>query len=99
YLQQNSLDGRPSSWVLLDGHIGQQDEHRGRSMFGFFRAFFVSRDDEAELVGQLHKQRLGGRWLPEKAECNGAFNGEIPWSTHFRTNGKRKLRFVVSESS
>src|SRR5690606_10742017 len=34
-LQQDELEGGEGPWVLLDGYIGQQDEHRGRSMFGF----------------------------------------------------------------
>lgn len=99
YLQLDQVEGQSGPWVLLDGHIGQQDEHRGRSMFGFFRAFFVSRENEAELVARLEKQRLGGRWLPENEECRGAFAGEIPWSSHFRANGRRTLSFVVSEKT
>lgn len=99
FLQQDELEAGQGPWVLLDGYIGQQDEHRGRGMFGFIRAFFVSKEQESELIKELQKQRLGGRWLPEKAECRGAFAGEVPWSSHFDAKGQKTLRFVVSEKT
>ncbi|GAA4430639.1 hypothetical protein GCM10023091_00160 [Ravibacter arvi] len=97
YLQQETLGGLSGPWVLLDGHLGQKDERRGRSMFGFFRAFFVAKDQQAELVSLLEKQRLGGRWLPEKYEESCAFAGEVPWSSHFADQQPNELRFVVAE--
>lgn len=97
YLQQEILDDQKGPWVLLDGHIGQQDEHRGRSMFGFFRAFFVENEKRNELVSLLESQRLGGRWLPEIYEENSAFAGEIPWSRHFGERAISSLSFEVDK--
>lgn len=97
YLEQDMLDGQLGPWVLLDGHIGQHDEHRGRSMFGFFRTFFVANDQCEELVSLLEKQRLGGRWLPEIYEERSAFSGEIPWSKHFGEKGIYPLSFEVEK--
>lgn len=101
YLQQDAVNGDDQSgpWVLLDGHIAQQDEHRGRSMFGFFRTFFVAKDQCDELVSLLEAQRLGGRWLPEIYEERSSFAGEIPWSKHFGERRTYPLSFEVDEKT
>lgn len=99
YLEQELLDGKREAWVLLDGHIGQQDEDRGRSMFGFFRAFFVASEQRDELVSLLEKQRLGGRWLPEIYDEDNAFAGEIPWSKHFGEHGNITLSFEIEKKA
>lgn len=99
YLNKDVLDNQFGPWILLDGHIGQQDEKMGRSMFGFFRTFFVAKDQIAEVLPLLEKQRLGGRWLPEKRENGNIFAGEIPWNSHFHDQENCKLEFVIGEKT
>jgi len=98
FLKQDILDEQEGPWILLDGYIAQKDEKRGRSIFGFIRAFFIDKDQEDEFVSLLEKQRLGGRWLPEKYEESNCYAGEIPWSPLFEDYSVCELPFVVGEN-
>ncbi|MGZ0707618.1 NACHT domain-containing protein [Coraliomargarita sp. W4R53] len=97
YLKQNSIYGEKGPWVALDGYVNQEDEARGRKMFGFVRSFLVPKDNANSFSAALRKQPLGGRWLPEKPRSLYAFSGEIPWCNTIPTIKPQNIEFAVNE--
>jgi hypothetical protein len=97
YLRQDAILGESGPWIALDGYVDQHDEHRGRHVFAFVRSFLVSKKDAQTVLKCLGKQRLGGRWLPEKPECRYTFAGEVPWCDTFPNTRTTLLEFIVDE--
>ena len=95
YLVADEVDGEPGPWVLLDGHVDQEDltAHRGR--FVFPRGLLVPSRDVDEVVAHLERQDLGNRWLPELPKDRYRFAGEIPWCETYPANGPSDLDFEV----
>jgi hypothetical protein len=94
YTLLEKIQDEDGPWVLLDGYIEQEDLSCKRDIFIFPRGFLVKRGDFNEIVQRLHKQDLGGRWLPEIPELHYIFAGEIPWCESFPYNGREEISFV-----
>jgi hypothetical protein len=89
----------PGPWVALDGYVNQQDEKRGRRMFGFLRSFLVPEDRAAEFERLLAKQPLGGRWLKDNPRVIYTFAGEAPWCETYPSLPAQPMEFVVREKT
>jgi hypothetical protein len=85
-------------WIAVDGYVNQQDENRGRRMFGFLRSFLVPIADAPVFTRLLAKQPLGGRWLPEKPRIIYTFAGEAPWCETYPALHAAPIKFVVKET-
>lgn len=96
YFIQASVQTQQGPWIMLDGYVRQENE-RGHVLFAFVRSFLVSDNEKNELISFLQRQRLGGRWLPEKPECHYTYSGEIPWSETFPDLGTEELEFQFAE--
>jgi len=94
YFILEELCGEKGPWVLLDGHVSQEDLEAKRSCFIFPRGFFVQTEDFAELLGLLKEQ--DHRPLPEIPEDHYTYAGEIPWCDNFPYNGQDELSFVLT---
>lgn len=97
HFYHESVNGETGPWIILDGHINQQDERRGRSIFASIRTFLVPKKEKQSIISLLEKQDIGGRWLPEKREFHNVFSGEIPWIDVFEDSGKISIDFVTEE--
>jgi hypothetical protein len=96
YFVLEELCGEKGPWVLLDGHISQEDLGCRRSCFIFPRGMFVQKNCLTEMTTFLQKQSLKGRWLPEIPDDHCTYAGEIPWCDIFPYNGLTELEFVIS---
>jgi hypothetical protein len=99
YLVVNELLGEQGSWVMLDGHVDQEDEAHDRNRFTFIRSFLVKAEEADEFTERLKNQDLGNRWLPEIPESHFTYAGEIPWSEMFPENEWDELNFVIKEEA
>lgn len=84
-------------WIALDGYLSQEDIVRDRKLFCFTRSFLIRNKDKESLFGNLEKQNLGNRWLPEKPEDHYVFGGEFPWCDIYPKNGLTELSFVTNK--
>ncbi len=97
YLIMEKLLEEDGPWVLLDGHIGQEDLGCKRGLFVFPRGLFVKRRDVKDVVNYLRKQDLGGRWVTEIPSTSYVFAGELPWSDTFHYNGETEISFTCGK--
>jgi hypothetical protein len=97
YLQMQKIKNEDGPWVMLDGHIAQENETLGRNIFCFIRTFLILASEADSFVEHLSNQNLGGRWLPEKPSVSYTFAGEIPWCETFPENSACEFSFVVKE--
>lgn len=98
YTRLKQIGHLPGPWIALDGYVNQQEERRGRRMFGFLRSFLVAEARAVELQKCLAKQPLKGRWLPEKPRVIYTFTGEAPWCETYPLQHQTPMKFVVRET-
>lgn len=96
YLQP-ILEGN-NQFICMDGYIMQNDEQVHRERFSFIRSFLVSEEQYPALLPLIQKQRLGGRWLPEKHENTDAFAGEYYLFDEATYSNKTTLEFILSST-
>jgi hypothetical protein len=99
YLMVSELMGEPGLWVMLDGHVDQEDEAHDRNRFTFIRSLLVKAEEADEFAERLKHQDLSNRWLPEIPESHYTYAGEIPWSEMFSENEWVELDFVIKEEA
>ncbi len=96
-LRIKSVKDQVGPWVMLDGHISQQDEKRGRKIFIFIRSFLISLEKVDDFEKYLNRQSFAGSWLPEKPSFHYTFAGEIPWCSTYPAVGNKEFAFVERE--
>lgn len=99
YLLIESIQNEHGPWVLLDGYIQQEDLNARRDIFIFPCSLFLKKEEFTEIVKQLRRQDLGGRWLPEIPEYFYAFAGEVPWCETYLYNGNEELSFTIGKET
>jgi len=99
YMMVSELMDEPGPWVMLDGHVNQEDDSHDRNRFTFIRSLLVKTGDAEEVTERLRHQDLGNRWLPEIPESHYTYAGEIPWSEMFSENEWDELNFLIKEET
>lgn len=99
YMLLNELLDESGPWVMLDGHVDQEDEDHDRNRFTFIRSLLVRAQEADEITERLKNQDLGNRWLPEIPESHFTYAGEIPWSEMFAENEWDELNFLIKEET
>jgi hypothetical protein len=99
YLIVSELMGEQGPWIMLDGHVDQENEAHDRNRFTFIRSFLVKTTEADEFVERLKHQDLSNRWLPEIPESHYTYAGEIPWSDMFPNNEWVEFEFVIKEET
>lgn len=94
YIEPKLDDGK--RYVCVDGFIKQSNEHIGRERFVFIRSFLVAEDRYADFLTLLEKQKLEGRWLPEKYDNTETFAGEHYIFDDATISNKTTMEFVLS---
>ncbi len=96
YLVSSGLE-EEGTWVALDGYYTKEDKKLNRELFLFVRSFLVSNDQKPQILENLEKQDMTGRWPPEKQDLDNIFWLEIPWSNSFQADGIDEFSFVNGE--
>lgn len=96
YLNVKDLKENAGDWVCLDALISQEDISAERHCFVFIRGLIVKEADFAEVMTNLKKQSMGGRWLPEKIENYYTFAGELYYNSEATYDNERTLRFEIN---
>lgn len=85
-------------WVLIDGHVSQEDIEVSRSRFILLRGLLVKKHQAAEIVKYLSaKEDVSRSSSPYIPEDHYTYAGEIPWCQTFHYNPLDELRFVVGK--
>ncbi len=96
YLMVDQLCEEQDSWVLLHGHLGQEDKPASRKMSAWIQGIIVKHEDVDEIVEILKRQEhIDGHTVPFIPEDYRTYAGEIPWSDTFPTNGWEEFSFLV----
>ncbi len=96
YLNVDRLCEEQDSWVLLYGHLGQENKQIGRKMSAWIQGLIVKPEDVDEIVEILKRQEnIDGHTVPSIPEDYRTYAGEIPWSDTFPTNGWEEISFLV----
>jgi len=80
------LNGERGPWILLIGHITQQDEHNGRNMFCFLQGALIEGGDVEtieDVSSQASRIDPGGMYVPD---IHYTYAGEIPWCETYPAN-------------
>ncbi len=97
YLFLNEIDNETGPWVLLDGHINQDEQETRRGLFVFLRGILVEEHRLQEFLNFFQKQNLGGQWLPEIPTDYYTFAGEAPWCETFPLSEISEVRFPMGQ--
>ena len=96
YLNVDKLLDEQGPWVLLDGHLGQEDKSASRKMSAWMQGIIVRSEDVDEILDILNRQELiDGNTVPFIPEDNKTYAGEIPWCDSYPPNDWREFSFLV----
>ena len=96
FLNVDQLCEEQGSWVLLDGHLGQEDKPASRKMSAWMQGIIVRSEDVDEILDVLNRQELiDGNTVPFIPEDNKTYAGEIPWCDSYPPNDWREFSFLV----
>ncbi len=96
YLNVDRLCEEQDSWVLLYGHLGQENKQICRKMSAWIQGLIVKPENVDEIVEILKRQEnIDGHTVPFIPEDYRTYAGEIPWSDTFPTNGWEEFSFLV----
>jgi hypothetical protein len=89
------IDGERGPWVLLNGHITQQDESSGRYMFCFLMGVLVDDADAAEIEGVICSADQIDVDLLSVPDTHYTYAGEIPWCETYPANEASPVSIVM----
>ena len=92
YLNVDQLWDEQGSWVLLHGHLGQEDKQDRRKMSAWMQGLIVKPENVDEIVEILKRQEnIDGHTVPFIPEDYRTYAGEIPWCDTYPTNNWQKF--------
>lgn len=80
------IEGKPGPWVLLDGHVTQQDEPSGRYMFCFLVGMLVDDADAKQIEEAIRSADRIDVDMLSVPETHYTYAGEIPWCETYPEN-------------
>lgn len=89
-LRMGQFDSDGGPWVLLDGHMQENDEATGREIFSFLQGLILDESDISELEKLLASAEHPGSGLPDAGQDVYTFAGEVPWSMRFASSIRTK---------
>ena len=96
YLKVDQLCEEQGAWVLLHGHLGQEDKPGSRKMSAWIQGIIVKPEDVDEIVEILKRQEnIDGHTVPFIPEDYQTYTGEIPWCDTYPPNDWREFSFLV----
>ena len=96
YLNVDQLGDEQGSWVLLHGHLGQEDKPASRKMSAWMQGLIVKPEDVDEIVEILKRQEnIDGHTVPFIPEDYRTYAGEIPWCDTYPANNWQEFSFLV----
>ena len=96
YLNVDQLWDEQGSWVLLHGHLGQEDKPASRKMSAWMQGLIVKPENVCEIVEILKRQEnIDGHTVPFIPEDYQTFTGEIPWCDTYPANSWQEFSFLV----
>ncbi len=96
YLNVDQLSDEQGSWVLLHGHLGQEDKQDKRKMSAWMQGLIVKPENMDEIVEILKKQEnIDGHTVPFIPEDYRTYAGEIPWCDTYPANNWQEFSFLV----
>ena len=98
YLNVDQLGYEQGSWVLLYGHLGQEDKPASRKMSAWMQGLIVKPEDVDEIVEILKRQEnIDGHTVPFIPEDYRTYAGEIPWCDTYPPNNWQEFSFLVGK--
>ena len=98
YLNVDQLGNEQGSWVLLHGHLGQEDKPASRKMSAWMQGLIVKPEDVDEIVEILKRQEnIDGHAVPFIPEDYRTYAGEIPWCDTYPPNNWQEFRFAYKD--
>ena len=100
YLKIDTLYGEQGPeqgpWILLRGHMNQQNKQDNRNVFAFFEGLIVKSEEVDEIVETLKKQeKINAEILPSVWNDYSTYAGEIPWCDTYPENGWKDVSFKI----
>ena len=96
YLNVDQLWDEQGSWVLLHGHLGQEDKQDRRKMSAWMQGLIVKPENVDEVVEILKRQEnIDGHTVPFIPEDYRTYAGEIPWCDTYPANNWQEFSFLV----
>ena len=96
YLNVDQLWVEQGSWVLLHGHLGQEDKPASRKMSAWMQGLIVKSENVDEISEILNRQEIiDGNTVPFIPEDYQTFTGEIPWCDTYPANSWQEFSFLV----
>lgn len=96
YLMVDQLCEEQNSWVLLHGHLGQEDKPASRKMSAWMQGLIVKPEDADEILEKLNSQKnIDGHTVPSIPEDYRTYAGEIPWCDTYPSNNWQEFPFLV----
>ena len=96
FLKRDQLLEEQTSWVLLDGHLGQEDKPTCRKMFAWMQGLIVKPKDLDEILEILNRQKIiDGNSVPSIPKDYRTYAGEIPWCDTYPPNNWQEFSFLV----
>ena len=96
YLMIDELWEEQDSWVLLYGHLGQEDKPASRKMSAWMQGLIVKPEDVDEILEILNRQELiDGNTVPYIPADYRTYAGEIPWCDTYPPNNWQEFSFLV----
>ena len=93
YLKVDWLCGEQGPWVLLEGHLSQEDDQVNRDMFTSLRGLIVRSEESGEIVERLKQKKIDARDIPSCPEDFYTYAGEVPWCNTYPANSWEELSF------
>lgn len=92
YLIAGVLGDDSGPWVMLEGHLSQEDSGTGRRMFLRVHALLTKADEGRKASKLLSQVSPGELWLSSPRETHYVYAGEIPWCDTLRECEWEELR-------
>ena len=93
YLKIDRLCGEQGPWILLEGHLSQEDDQVNRDMFASVRGLIVKSEESEEIVNTLKQKKIDAGSIPSCPEDFYTYAGEIPWCDTYPANSWEELSF------
>ena len=98
YLNVDQLCEEQGPWVLLHGHLGQEDKQVSRKMSAWLQGIIVKSEDVVEILEILNRQELiDGNTVPYIPDDYKTYAGEIPWNDTYPTNNWQEFSILVKK--
>ncbi len=96
YLKVDQLCEEQGSWVLLYGHLGQENKQISRKMSAWIQGLIVKLEDVDEILEILKRQEnIDGHTVPYIPEDYRTYAGEIPWCDTYPANNWQEFSLLV----